>query len=190
MPGQSRSHIGVGTGGSGGRRAFEAIDDGRPPSATAMRDLRRLHAAAVAVVTTNSDVGFRGITVSAFCVVSLAPASVLICLATRGEALTTIAAAGRFAVNVLSDTQEFLAERFAGRAPLVNPKFEGVTYRLSNAGDPLLDDCLVWFDCSVSSSYESGDHTIVVGNVDEAGYGHGAMPLLYFDGAYHDIEIA
>lgn len=169
-------------------RAFQALDGADPPTDETMRQLRRLDASAVTVVTFTSDHGFRGITVSAFCVVSLAPARVLICLASQGDALAAITSTGRFAVNVLSDIQEFLAEQFAGRAPLVNPRFERVKHRISGAGNPLLEDCLAWFDCRVEAIHDGGDHAIIVGDVREAGYGAGAMPLLYFDGAYRELQ--
>lgn len=189
MPGEYRARISVGSGGAAGKRSFEVVHGGQPPSGEAMRELRRLHAGAVTVVTVATDQGFRGITVSAFCIVSLAPPSVLICLASGSEALTAIQTRGRFAVSILSDTQEFLAERFAGRAPLVNPQFQGVKYRLAKSGDPVLEECLAWFACTVQASYPGGDHQIVVGSVDEAGYGTGVEPLLYFDGVYRELQI-
>lgn len=168
--------------------SFQHLDGGSRPTDETMRQLRRLGAAAVTVVTFTSDQGFRGVTVSAFCVVSLTPARVLVCLASEGEALAIIRATGRFAVNVLSDTQEFLADRFAGRAPLVNPRFEGVKHRLSGSGNPILEDGLVWFDCSMQATFDGGDHAIVVGDVREAGRGAGTMPLLYFDGSYRELQ--
>src|SRR5579884_3470706 len=130
MPGEFRGQISVGSGGRSGRRSFEIVDGGQPPSPDSMRALRRLHAAAVTVVTFTTSEGFRGITVTAFCIVSLSPPIVLICLTRGGEAATAIERSSSYAVSVLSDQQEFLAERFAGRAPLVNPRFEGVKYRL------------------------------------------------------------
>ncbi len=154
-----------------------------------MRELRRLHAAAVTVVTTVVEHGFLGITVSAFCIVSLAPAIVLICLDQHGEALGSIKASGKFAVSILADSQEFLAEQFAGRAPLVSPSFSGVKYRLTRAGNPVLEDSLAWFDCAVVNASDAGDHAVILGGVREAGYGSGINPLLYFDGAYRELQI-
>jgi len=189
MPGQYRAQISVGSGGRRGRRSFEVLDGGQPPSGETMRELRRIHAAAVTVVTTAVDDGFRGITVSAFCIVSLAPPIVLICLDQRGDALRSIKASGKFAVSVLSDTQEFLAEQFAGRAPLVSPTFSGVRHRLTKAGNPVLEDCLAWFDCTVQNHFDAGDHAVVLGSVREAGYGMGISPLLYFEGAYRELQV-
>jgi flavin reductase (DIM6/NTAB) family NADH-FMN oxidoreductase RutF len=188
MPGEYRARIQMGSGGSGGSRSFEAVDGGAAPSDQSMRQLRRLDAAAVAVVTFRDDRGFRGVTVTAFCVVSLSPPRVLVCLARGGEALAAILASGSFAVNVLADTQEFLAEQFAGRAPLVNPRFAGVKHRLVASGNPVLEECLAWYDCAVASRHNQGDHDIVVGDVRAAGQGAGAEPLIYFDGDYRSLE--
>ncbi|MGH2461108.1 MAG: flavin reductase family protein [Chloroflexota bacterium] len=169
-------------------QAFQTLGGAGPPTAETMRQLRRLDASAVTVVTYLAGQDFRGITVSAFGVVSLAPARVLVCLASQGDALAAVRSSGRFAVNVLSDSQEFLAEQFAGRAPLVSARFERVKHRISGAGNPLLEECLVWFDCRVEAIHGGGDHAIVVGDVREAGTGVGAMPLLYFDGSYRELE--
>ncbi|MBX6772199.1 MAG: flavin reductase [Chloroflexi bacterium] len=189
MPGEYRAHLHVGPGGPSPRGTFEILDGGRIPSADSMRALRRLHAGAVTVVATVTAEGFRGITVSAFCIVSLAPPVVLICLGRPGEALNAVRAAGQFSVSILSDHQEFLAERFAGRAPLVNPRFEGVRHRVLRSGNPVLEECLAWFDCRVRSSEDVGDHAVVLGDVVEAGRGTGAFPLLYFDGNYRELQI-
>src|SRR5437879_6298207 len=118
MPGKYRAEIGKGAGGTPERRQFEAVDGGSVPTEQSMRDLRRRQVGSVSVVTTRDDRGLRGITVAAFCVVSLAPPRVLVCLASAGEALAAVAASGSFAVSILADTQEFVAARFAGRRPL------------------------------------------------------------------------
>ncbi len=167
--------------------SFQVFDGGNPPGVETMRQLRRSVASAVTVVTVATEHGFRGVTVSAFCVVSLAPARVLICLGRQGDALAAVTSVGRFAVNVLSDSQEFRAEQFAGRAPLVNPRFDRVKHRISGSGNPILEDSLVWFDCLVQAMHDGGDHVIVVGDVREAGQGAGALPLLYFDGTYREL---
>lgn len=189
MPGEYRARIQMGSGSSSHARAFEVVSGGNVPGADEMRELRRLHAAAVTVVTTRDDGGFRGVTVSAFSIVSLAPARVLVCLAMESEVLAAITASGSFAVSILADTQEFLAEQFAGRAPLVNRHFTGVKHRLTAGGNPVLEECLAWFDCSVATRLDVGDHVVVLGAVREAGQGTGVDPLLYFDGNYRSFQL-
>src|SRR5262249_28092384 len=189
MRGKYRGQIGRGGGGASTRREFQVVDGGGPPAEPSMRDLRRRYAGGVCVVTARGERGFRGVTVTAFCVVSLDPPTVLVCLASDGEALAAIAASGTFAVSILSDAQEFLADQFAGRAPLVNRRFDGVRHRVTTAANPVLEDCLAGFDCAVSEGLPAGDHAVVVGQVREAGYGTGSEPLLYFDGTYRSLGI-
>jgi flavin-dependent trigonelline monooxygenase, reductase component len=160
-----------------------------PPSASVMRDLRRLHAGAVTAVTYADDRGLRGVTVTAFVVVSLDPPRVAVCLDRSTEALTWVSQSKGFAVSVLGDRQAFLAERFAGRAPLVNRRFDGVRHRITVRGNPVLDECLVWFDCTVDAVVAGGDHDVVLGSVQEAGSGTATAPLLYFDGRYASVGL-
>jgi flavin reductase (DIM6/NTAB) family NADH-FMN oxidoreductase RutF len=188
VPGRYRTETSAGSGSPSNRPGFGALDGGAPPSPESVRLLRRDIAAAVAVVATIDDRGFRGVTVSAFCVVSLNPARLLICLGAGSEALAAVQRSGHFAASVLSDRQEFLADQFAGRAPSVNPRFAGVKHQISKLGDPILEECLVWFSCAAQESSPQGDHTVVYGAIQEAGYGTGREPLLYFDGSYRYFQ--
>lgn len=150
-----------------------------------MRQLRGLFASGVTVITTRHADGLRGITVSAFSALSLDPPLVLICLAKEAEAHEVIAASGVFGVNILSDDQEFLSERFAARAPLVNAQFEGVPYFTAVTGAPLLPESVAWYDCRVETQIDGGDHTIIVGRVAALGQGDAQRrPLLYYAGSY------
>ena len=103
-----------------------------------LRKMRGLFASGVTVVTTVHEDKLRGVTVSAFSSVSLNPPLVLICIANEAESKEWIAESGVFAVNILSDEQEFLSERFAARAPIVNTRFEGVPYHTAITGSPIL----------------------------------------------------
>ena len=98
--------------------------NGEPMTDQTLRKMRGLFASGVTVVTTVHEGQLRGVTVSAFASVSLNPPLVLICIANESESKEWIAESGVFAVNILSDEQEFLSERFAARAPLVNAHFE------------------------------------------------------------------
>ena len=99
--------------------------------------MRGLFASGVTVVTTVHEERLRGITVSAFASISLEPPLVMISLAREAGTCEMIEESGVFAVNILSDDQEFLSERFAARAPIVNEKFEGVPYE--HGGDRCAD---------------------------------------------------
>src|SRR5512139_38618 len=162
---------------------------GEPITDQTLRKMRGLFAGGVTVVTTVHEGKLRGITVSAFASVSLNPPLVMIGLANESESKDWIAESGIFAVNILSDEQEFLAERFAARAPTVNARFDGVPYHTAITGSPILADSLAWYDCRVEATHDGGDHTIFIGLVEAVGVGaEGKQPLLYFANRYAGVR--
>jgi flavin reductase (DIM6/NTAB) family NADH-FMN oxidoreductase RutF len=168
-----------------------AIHDTTTPakSAAALRKIRGLFASGVTVVTTTLDGRLHGVTVSAFASLSLDPPLVMIALANETTTREMIAESGIFAVNILSDEQEFLSERFAARAPIVNEDFEGVPYHVEVTGAPILEHSVAWYDCRVEKTYEGGDHTLFVGRVEAIGFGdEGRRPLLYFSNRYARLK--
>jgi flavin reductase (DIM6/NTAB) family NADH-FMN oxidoreductase RutF len=163
--------------------------NGEPLTDQAMRKMRGLIASGVTVVTTVHEGQLRGITVSAFAAVSLEPPLVLICLANESESKDWIAESGVFAVNLLSDEQEFFSERFAARAPIVNARFDGVPYHTASTGSPVLAGSIAWYDCRVEATHDGGDHTIFVGRVEAIGFGEERKaPLVYFANRYAGLK--
>lgn len=141
-------------------------------------------ASGVSVVTTIDGNGiFHGITVSAFCSVSLEPPLVLICVEKTTGSHAAIAASEFFAVNILSVGQEGISERFAS---LTNNKFDGVETRPGIGNVPIFEHALVNIECSLRSSHEGGDHTIFVGEVIKLSI-RDSSPLVYFHGNYHTL---
>jgi flavin reductase (DIM6/NTAB) family NADH-FMN oxidoreductase RutF len=155
----------------------------------ALRRIRGLFASGVTVVTTAHAGRLHGLTVSAFSAVSLDPPLVLVCIGNEAAAQELITASGIFAVNVLSDEQEFLSERFAARAPIVNEKFEGVPYHVAATGAPILEESIAWYDCRLAATHQGGDHVIFMGKVEAIGFGaETRRPLLYFANRYAGLE--
>ncbi len=162
---------------------------GEPLTDQTLRKIRGSFASGVTVVTTVHEGKLRGVTVSAFAAVSLEPALVMVCLANESESKEWLAESGIFAVNLLSDEQEFLSERFAARAPIVNTRFDGVPYHTAITGSPILDGSLAWYDCRVEAMHDGGDHTIFVGRVEAIGFGdERKQPLLYFANQYVGVK--
>jgi flavin reductase (DIM6/NTAB) family NADH-FMN oxidoreductase RutF len=137
----------------------------------------------VTVVTTRQPDGRAcGLTVNAFCSVSLDPPLVLVCVERDADSHDCIGAAGFFAVNVLGEEKgEVLSRRFATFE--IDDKFEGVPFGEHRTGAPVLEAALAWADCLVVESYPAGDHTIFLGQVLAADAVDGS-PLVYYRGGY------
>ena len=138
----------------------------------------------ITVVTSRSSAGdLHGITVSAFCSVSLNPPLVLVCIEKTTGSHHAVRESGFFVVNILAAGQDEISERFS--LPVSN-KFDGASYAVGIAGVPVLTDALVILECRLASAYEGGDHTIFVGEVENLSIKDGD-PLVYFHGNYRDL---
>ena len=142
-------------------------------------------ATGVTVVTARDTSGRdHGMTVSAFCSVSLDPPRVLCCVERSADMYPVIAGASQFAVNILTTAQEAISRRFAEER---DDRFDGLGYTRGVTGCVLLDDILAYLECSVASRFDGGDHMIVLGDVIAAGAADG-RPLLYYRGGYAQME--
>jgi flavin reductase (DIM6/NTAB) family NADH-FMN oxidoreductase RutF len=138
----------------------------------------------VSVITTAGLNGPRGMTASAVCSLSLEPMLVLVCIHSGSATLQSLIENGRFAVNVLQDTQAFVSRVFAGRQPPAE-KFASVPHCLIE-GSPVLDEALAWLTCTLHMVLPGGDHTIVVGAVTGMGR-TGGQPLVRYAGQYRQL---
>ncbi|KPV43692.1 flavin reductase family protein [Alicyclobacillus ferrooxydans] len=141
-------------------------------------------ASGVTIVTTAYKDQLNGLTVSAFCSVSLNPPYILICVDKGSSANPAIQGAKAFAVNILTDAQSHLSNHFARRT---DDKFSGVSYRLGQLGMPLLDDTLGYLECTIAQQVDAGDHYIYIGQVEHASVDSSAVPLMYYNGSYRQL---
>ncbi len=156
-----------------------------PVSEVEFRNALSRFASGVSVVTTKDAGGkFQGITVSAFSSVSLDPPLILVCIENTTASHVALTHSGAFVVNVLNASQIHVSERFAS---LVPGKFDQVAFLLGEHGIPVLDACLANLECRLIDRFEVGDHTIFIGQVEEARITEGD-PLLYFRSDYRLIE--
>ena len=142
-------------------------------------------ASGVTVVTMLDTKGDdRGMTVNAFCSVSLEPPLVLICIDHAASIYKQMSEAKDFTVNILSEGQEAMARRFAGPHP---DRFEGIGFSRGGNGIAILSDVLGYLQCRVVATHVTGDHDVIVGEVEEAMADEG-RPLLYYRGGYAQLE--
>lgn len=147
-------------------------------------------ATGISVVTTFDGERPAGITVNAFSSVSLDPALVMVALDRSRFITPMVAAAGRYAVNILGADQQALSDCFA-HAP-VRPgreDFCGAAWHAGPTGLPLIDGAIATLECTTVETFSAGDHDLFIGRVDSIEqHRDGEAPLLYFRRRYLRVE--
>jgi flavin reductase (DIM6/NTAB) family NADH-FMN oxidoreductase RutF len=121
----------------------------------------------------------RGLTVSAFCAVSLEPPLALACIDKTSNTLPAVQHTGGFTANILAAGREQLARRMATK---VSDKFDAITWRRpeSPIGGPILDeDIAAYAVCTLRDTIEAGDHWILIGLVTEGAHREGIIPMIF-----------
>ena len=137
----------------------------------------------VAVVTTiEPDGRVHGMAANGIVSVSLDPLLVLVCIGHNRDSYKLIRENRRFAINVLTEEQQHIAEHYA-RPPAERTIEAGASFSVTVRGSAILNGCLASMDCHVVNEHEAGDHTIFVGEVDEIQVNSGS-PLIFFEGTY------
>ena len=148
------------------------------------RQLLGRFATGVSVVTVRGPGGRPlGMTASSVASVSLSPPLLLVAVDRMNDLHDALQAAPHFAVNILAADQEALSRRFADVDP---NRFEGVGYRESRAGVPLLNDVLAHIECDMHEAVSAGDHTVFFGLV-VGGDVTERVPLIYYRGGYASL---
>src|SRR5690242_17139325 len=127
--------------------------------------------AGVVVVSTRLGDEFKGLTASSLVSISLEPPMVLAGLERESATRAAVIEAKAFNVNLLTRAQEFVADRFAGRAPAIDPRWRTLPHRMGENGIPLIEGCAAWLECRLVQVHMAGDHDICVGEVTAAEIG-------------------
>jgi len=145
------------------------------------RQLLGRFATGVTVVTTRDPAGRPiGMTASSVASVSLHPPLVLVSVDQANDMHPALRAAHRFVLNVLAADQEAISRRFAAEHP---DRFDGIGYRESHDGMPVLEGVLASIECEKQAEAPGGDHTVFFGLVT-GGNVSDRRPLLYYRGGY------
>jgi flavin reductase (DIM6/NTAB) family NADH-FMN oxidoreductase RutF len=142
-------------------------------------------ASGVTIVTARDEAGEdHGMTVSAFCSLSLDPPLVLLCVDHAASMYDLLMGHPRFGVSILSSNQEAYSRRFADPDA---ERFDGIAYTRGESGVVLLESALAHLECRVIDHHDAGDHTVFVAEVEHADAKDG-RPLLYYRGGYAQLE--
>jgi flavin reductase (DIM6/NTAB) family NADH-FMN oxidoreductase RutF len=155
------------------------------PSADLFRRVMGSFPTGITIVTTEREPGqVHGMTANSFTSVSLDPLLILICVDQKARLLGYLKAQRRFGVNILKSSQQPWSAFFA--LPEQDPAEESrlnIRFRRTPSGIPLLEDALAHLACNVAAQYMSGDHTIIVGEVESL-EAHEGEPLVHHRGHY------
>ncbi|MEM7258669.1 MAG: flavin reductase [Pseudomonadota bacterium] len=141
-------------------------------------------ATGVTVVTASGENGAVGMTASSFNSVSMDPPLVLWSVAKTTPSAEQFRVADHYAIHVMGAEQQALVMQFA--TPGID-KFNGVDYHTDAHGVPVLDQCVVRFDCRQWAVYEGGDHWIIVGEVLDL-HKNNAESLVFCEGTFATIN--
>jgi flavin reductase (DIM6/NTAB) family NADH-FMN oxidoreductase RutF len=153
------------------------------------RDTLGHYASGVTVVTGVAEGAPVGFTCQSFYSVSTEPPLVSISVMNTSTSYPRIRPSGRFAVNILAHDQHEISSRFARSG---TDKWAGLERGATSSGNPLISGALMWLDCSVYAEHEAGDHTIVLGRVEEMSPidRETGEPLIFFKGRYRRLTDA
>lgn len=142
----------------------------------------------VTVVTVEREPGkIHGMTANSFTAVSLDPMLILVCVDKRAKMLSLIEKRRRFGISVLKAGQEAISEYFAkGEQSAEAEERMSIRYRWTPGGIPVIENTMLQLSCQLVASHTAGDHTIFVGEVEDAEIREGE-PLLYFRGEYRKV---
>jgi flavin reductase ActVB len=136
------------------------------------------------VTTADPDDGrWLGFTATSFCSVSLDPPLVLVCLGRTAYCHDSFARADRFRIHVLRSDHADLALNFATQGA---EKFALGAFSKDEHGFPVLPTAIATVDCRPYAQYEGGDHSILVGEVEDVSVAD-ASPVIYFRRSFHDL---
>ena len=173
--------------GGGESPAHEETGDIGMPDAQIFRQAWGKFATGVSVITTvQDDDEIHGMTANGIASVSLDPLLALVCAGHSTASYPLIKESGRFAINILSEEQQAIAEYYA-RPTEQKTGDVPMSFSRTAHGAATLDGSLAYMDCRVVNEYVAGDHTIFIGEVEELEVGSG-RPLLYFEGHFNHLR--
>lgn len=176
-----------------GARADEAFSEHSPSESAAFKALARRWAATVTVVTGRRRDGVAGpaldgFTATAFLTVSIDPPIVLVSATKASSAGSLARDCDAFTINLLSDAQRSLAERFAMPLEARGDAFAETEHALDPHGAALIAGSIGAFSGTVRSLVDAGDHVLLLADVSQIRVARDERsPLLYLDRAFRRV---
>ncbi|MFD4422273.1 flavin reductase family protein [Agromyces sp. NPDC058484] len=126
-----------------------------------------------------------GMAVNSFTSISLDPPLVAVSVARTSSTWPTLATRGRLGMSVLGSEHEVLCRRLSARAV---DRFEDAQWHATDDGAVLIDDAALWLECEVRSTFDGGDHEIVLMEVHEAETFPDVTPLVFHQSQFRELH--
>ncbi|MFV2029475.1 4-hydroxyphenylacetate 3-monooxygenase, reductase component [Neisseria sp. S1] len=147
-------------------------------------------AAGVHVITTDGSAGRYGITMTAVSSVTDEPPTIMLCI-NRNAAITPILIQNRkLCINVLSSSQQDVAEHFAGITKLSpEERFEYHIWHRGSSGQLEVEGALAHLHGCVVDKHDIGTHSVFFVEIDEIKVHdtESAPALVYFRRRFHGL---
>jgi flavin reductase (DIM6/NTAB) family NADH-FMN oxidoreductase RutF len=152
-------------------------------AALVKRALRTM-AGGVAVITAGRGDDRTGATVTSATGLSMDPPTMIVNINKSSSSWPAIHRHGHYCVNILSDDQQDIANRFAGIGGIKGAeRYAGAEWTTLVSGAPVLVNALAAIDCEVEEVIERHSHAIILGRAVAVLNGEGNS-LIYANGGY------
>ncbi|MGH8497727.1 MAG: flavin reductase family protein [Methylococcales bacterium] len=113
--------------------------------------------------------------------ISFAPILLAMAVNPKNYSYDMLKASGICTVNVLSDKQIKIADRFGNSYRTLPDKMSGFRWRTDPTRPPILEESLAYLDCNVLQwvPFDIGSHKLAICEVVAAGQLNSGTPLLY-----------
>lgn len=168
-------------------------EDGHPAHRSleaAFRGAMRNMAATVTLLTTCDESGPHGIAVSAILSIPTDPPTLLVSVSQSSSIYKPLVNTGRFCINILGYDQAHLLLPFTS-SDLRGLRFQAGQWEKEGMyGLPVLPMVVGAIVCTTREIMAQGAHSLFFGEVQAVIDGHRRAPLVWYDGAQADLEIA
>ena len=155
-------------------------------NSTDFRKICGKFATGVTVLTTTANGKVHGITVNSFTSVSVNPPLILFCIDKQARFNPPLTAEKSLAINILSEEQQEISNRFANPSMTSEERFSGLQL-LSDYAYPVFYDNVGVLIAQLHQTHDGGDHWIYIAKVIK-GRSFAGNPLLYHAGSYSSVN--
>lgn len=120
--------------------------------------------------------------------VSFSPPMLTVYLAPSRHTYQAVKAGKRLCVNVMGVESLELARRFGLTSGHDVRKFDGVAFRKSTGGSPIIETAISYLDCKVKHILPVGDHHMVLAEIIGAAIQSNEPPLVYDPKTFYSDE--